>query len=209
MGKLILTSSVHAVAHDIAKKLDLTIKNNLVFISTAAEAVTGDMGWLDNDKKALVKAGFKLSEYTITNKNYSQLITDLSKFDYIYMSGGNAPYLLRQSIKSGFNVLISKLINEDGKIYIGTSAGSILAGPKCPEYLYEDGELPDEINQQSYGFVNFTVLPHWGSEHFKKRYLGERLEIAYKENQVPLLLLTDNQYVVVENDKFVIIAVDK
>lgn len=209
MSKLILTSSVHAVANDIAKKLNLTTKNKLVFITTAAEAVTGDMSWLENDRNSLINAGFMVTNYTITGKNYDQLRTDLANYDYIYVSGGNAPYLLEQSFKSGFNVLIKELVNKDGKIYIGTSAGSILAGPKCPEYLYDDGKLPDEINQLSYNFVNFTVLPHWGSVHFKNRYLGERLEIAYKEKQVPLLLLTDTQYVVVENDKFVIITVDK
>jgi len=35
--KLYLTSSVHAVAHDIAKKEDLVKDNKLVFITTPAE----------------------------------------------------------------------------------------------------------------------------------------------------------------------------
>ncbi|MBI2644782.1 hypothetical protein HYW94_01210 [Candidatus Uhrbacteria bacterium] len=52
--ELFLTSSVHAVAHDIAKKVDLSKASKLVFIDTAAEPKEGDMTWLKNDRQALV-----------------------------------------------------------------------------------------------------------------------------------------------------------
>jgi dipeptidase E len=127
----------------------------------------------------------------------------LDSFDYIYMSGGDTSYLLEQSQKSDFISLIKELINDKGKTYIGTSAGSIITGPKLPEfYLPEGYELKDRT---CYGFVNFTILPHWGSEHFKEKYLGERLEITYKDTQIPLILLTDNQYVIVRDEQMQII----
>jgi len=50
-------------------------------------------------------------------------------------------------------------------------------------------------------------MPHWGSINFKNMYLKNRIEIAYKENQVPLILLTDNQYIIVEENNFKIIDV--
>ena len=151
-------------------------------------------------------AGFKVSDYTITGKSKSQLETDLNKFDYIYLSGGNTAYLLEQSQKSGFVSVIKELVQK-GKIYIGTSAGSIIAGPKLPAYFSD--EEPKLENKNGYGFVNFTILPHWGSEDFKERYLGKRLKVVYKEDQVPLLLLTDNQYVHMLNDQMKIIDVKK
>lgn len=203
--ELFLTSSVHAVAHDIAKKVDPFQANKLVFIDTAAEVEKGDKTWLKNDRQALVDAGFMVRDYSITDKSKNQLETDLNGFDYIYLSGGNASYLLQQSQKSGFVPLVKELIQKKGKIYIGTSAGSIIAGPKLPDY-FSDKEVELE-NKNGYGFVNFTVVPHWGSKDFKERYLGERLKIAYKEDQVPLLLLTDNQYVHVQNDQMKIIDV--
>ena len=205
--KLFLTSSVHAVAHDIAKRVNLLKANKLVFIDTAAEpkGEREDLEWLKNDRQALVDAGFRVSDYTITGKSKDQLETDLSGFDYIYMSGGNTAYLLEQSQKSGFILVIKDLIKNKGKIYIGTSAGSIIAGPRLPDYFSdEEAELE---NNNGYDFVNFTIVPHWGSEKFKERYLGERLKIVYKEDQVPLLLLTDNQYVHVEDGHMKIIDV--
>lgn len=205
--ELFLTSSVHAVAHDIVKRVDLLKGSKLVFIDTAAETAEGDREWLKNDRQALVDAGFVVGDYTITGKSKNQIEIDLRDFDYIYLSGGNPPYLLQQFQKSGFISLIKDLIQNKGKIYIGTSAGSIIAGPQLPDYfLDKDIELE---NNNCCGFVNFTIMPHWGSEHFKERYLGERLKATYREDQVPLLLLTDNQYVHVQDSQMKIIDAKK
>ena len=205
--ELFLTSSVHAVAHDIAKKVDLSKKDKLVFITTPPEPEKGDKEWLRNDRQALVDAGFIVQDYTITNKTKEEIKKDLIEFDYIYLSGGNTGYLLEESQKSGFVFLIREFIRNEGKIYIGTSAGSIIAGPKLPKYYpEEDRELED---RECYNLVNFTIMPHWGSEHFRDKYLDKRLEVAYNDNEVPFLLLTDNQYVHVQNGKMEIIDVEK
>ncbi len=207
MKQLFLTSSVHAVAHDIAKKVNLSGANKLVFIDTAAEpkGEREDLTWLKNDRKSLVDAGFIVSDYSITGKTKNQLEMDLNEFNFIYISGGSTSYLLGQSQKSGFISVVKDLIQKKEKIYIGTSAGSIIAGPKLPYYL-NDKDMSLE-NTDCFNFVNFTIVPHWGSEHFKERYLGERLKTLYKEDQVPLLLLTDHQYVYVQNDQVKIIEV--
>ncbi|KKR29636.1 hypothetical protein A2715_06125 [Candidatus Woesebacteria bacterium RIFCSPHIGHO2_01_FULL_39_32] len=200
MKKLFLTSSVHAVAYDIAKRVDFSKGNKLVFIDTPAEVEEGDKTWLKNDRKALVEAGFDVSDYTITGKTKKQLEKYLEDFEYIYLSGGNTFYLLQQSQKTGFVEVIKNLIVKKGKIYIGTSAGSIIAGAKCPDYLLEKKDTLALENRSGYGFVNFTVVPHWGSKDFRDKYLNKRLKIAYKTDQVPLLLLTDNQYVHVKDN---------
>jgi len=203
--ELFLTSSVHAVAHDIAKKVDLTQGNKLVFITTPAEPETGDLTWLQNDRQSLVDAGWAVTDYTITSKSADQIETDLTAYDYIYMSGGQTVYLLEQSQKSECIALIQKLVRKDGKIYIGTSAGSIICGPKLPGYFSEDAEKL--VDQSCYNFVNFTLMPHWGSRDFKERYLGERFRLAYRGDQVPLVLLTDRQYVHVRDEQMNIVDV--
>jgi len=206
--KLYLTSSVHAVAHDIAKKEDLTKGNKLVFITTPAEPEEegDDLKWLKNDRQSLVAAGFAVQDYTITGKNKNQIEIDFESFNYIYMSGGDTSYLLEQSQKSGFVTLIKDLIKSKDKVYIGTSAGSIIAGPRLPEYYLREGYAL--IDRNCYGFVNFTIVPHWGSKSFEKEYLEERLKIAYKHTQAPLILLTDNQYIVVQDDEMRIVDVN-
>lgn len=205
--ELFLTSSVHAVAHDIAKKVNLSKANKLVFIDTASEpkGEREDLEWQKIDRQALADAGFVVSDYTITGKSRSQIETDLDLFDCIYLSGGNTSYLLQQSQITGFDTLIKELVQKKGKIYIGTSAGSIITGPKLLDY-FKTEEVKLE-SKNCYGLVNFTIVPHWGSEDFKEKYLGERMEIVYKESQVPLLLLTDNQYAHVQDGQMEIVDV--
>lgn len=203
--KLFLTSSVHGVAHDIAKRIDPSKGRELVFIDTAAELEKGEKAWLKKDRQSLVDAGFSVTDYTITGKSRNELERDLEKFDYFYLSGGNTTYLLEQSRKSGFFSLVQELVKEKGKTYIGTSAGSIIAGPKIPDYLLDEGAKPGDMT--GYGFVNFTIAPHWGDEDFRDKYLQSRLEIAYRRDQVPLLLLTNSQYVLIDGDHMEIVDV--
>jgi len=209
MRQLFLTSSIHAVAHHIAQKLDLSAHNKLVFIDTPAEREKKDREWLKNDRQALVDAGFAVTDYTITGKSKEQLEHDLSVFDYIYMSGGDTFYLLEKSLESGFVDVVRNLVINQGKTYIGTSAGSIICGEKCPDYLLDEAIHVMDMDRTGYGLVNFTILPHWGSVGFKEKYLDKRLSIAYKLDQVPLLLLTDTQYVHVQDDAMSIVDVKK
>jgi dipeptidase E len=207
MKQLFLTSSVNMVAAAIAQQLDLSQHNKLVFIDTAAEPKEGDLQWLHNDRQALVEAGFAVSDYTMTGKSQDQLEKDLIGFEYIYLSGGDTYYLFQQSVKSGFMSVIRELINQQGKTYIGTSAGSIMAGTKFPNYLLAEKNVSENENIKGYGLVNFTILPHWGSDHFKEKYLGSRLKIACRPDQVPLILLTDTQYVHVRDEQMQIVDV--
>lgn len=86
--------------------------------------------------------------------------------------------------------MIQGLINHHGKIYIGTSAGSIIAGPKLPDYLLDLGEeiIDDELpGATGFGFVNFIIIPHWRSEGFKNLCLKSRLSKIFQKDQHPLL----------------------
>ncbi len=211
MKHLFLTSTVDNVATDLVKYCDLSKGNTLACIDTAAEVEEGDKQWLLDDRQALVNVGFAVSDYTITDKTTEQLRSDLSSFSFIYVSGGNTMYLLQQAQKSGFVDVVRELILERDKTYISTSAGSIIAGPDIyPAYRLENVEFaPDLKDYTGFNLVNFCILPHWGSDHFKDLYLDRRLEHAYTTEQVPIVLLTDNQYVHVQDDRMEIIDIRK
>lgn len=208
MENIFLTSSVNFCAKDIVKRFG--IKGRLVFITTASEPKSeNDLTWQDMDRNALRESGFDVFDYTITGKNERQLEQDLKDVDVIYVSGGNTFYLLEKARESGFDKVVKKLISS-GKKYIGTSAGSIVAGPDIYPVYYLDAadEAKNLKDYKGIGLVDFTVLPHWGSEHFHDRYLNQRLEHAYTMNY-KLILLNDNQYIVVDGDKYHIIDVTK
>lgn len=208
MKKLFLASSIDVTASDIAKHL-LVKGLKLIFINTPAEGENGDKQWLENDRTALVKAGFMVSDYTITGKTREQIKNHFARFDIIFVSGGNTFYVLEKIQQSDCAEIIRDYV-EQGKIYVGSSAGSILAGPDIYPSYYLDA-VKKAPNLKGYGGLNLTdvvVLPHWGSDYFKELYLNKRLEHAYTSKH-KIILLTDSQYLKVENNRYEIIDVKK
>ena len=210
MKKLYLASSIDVTAGAIAEDIGGDPKKlKLAFISTAAESEKDNKEWLKDDRNGLVKAGFDLSDYTITNKTPQKIDNDLRNADIIHVNGGNTFYLLLQARKSGFDKWIKKAVN-NGKIYTGSSAGSIIASPNIEVLRILEAKIYKEKlkTYDSFGLVDFIVFPHWGSKDFKNSYLNHRVDFAYKpENKI--LLLNDRQFVKVENDMYKIVEVEK
>lgn len=212
MKNLIFSSQINEVAHDIHKHLSRSPQNsNLIFIDTAAEVEEGDMNWLQEDKQSLIDAGFKLTKYTLTGKENEDVQENLEKHDVIYMSGGNAFYLLQKMQEAKCIGIIRDFVNK-GKTYIGSSSGAIVAGRDIAvaEVVVPKDKAPDLSGYEGLGLVNFNIIPHWGSndEYWIDTFLPKGIEKAYnKDNK--LILLTDQQYVVVRNDWFKIVDVKK
>lgn len=208
MKKLFLTSSAGVVASDMVRHIPAQ-GLKLVFINTPAEGEDGDKQWLENDRSALVKAGFTVSDYTITGKTSEEVKNHLASFDVIFISGGNTFYVLEKIQQSGCAQVIRDYV-EQGKIYIGSSAGSVLAGPDIYPSYYVDAieKAPNLKGYSGLGLIDVVVLPHWGNDHFKELYLNKRLEHAYTSDY-KIILLTDNQYVQVEGERYEIVDVGK
>lgn len=202
--KLILTSSICSVAKSFNKILDLKSGKRACFINTAAEIETGDLEWLKKDRQSLIDAGFELEDYTISHKRASLIYQYLQTFSYIYISGGNVFYLLEQSINSGFIDVIHDLVINHHKTYIGSSAGSIIAGPTLPRYLRNLDKCNNNeiMDAPAYNLVNFTLLPHWNSPYFRQAYLTNKFDTLYNSHQTPLVFLNDKQYIIVNDDQF-------
>lgn len=208
--KIFLTSSVSSVANDIGHRLGAqTKKLSLLFISTASEVEEGDLGWQETDFNALKSAGFDVEKYTVTGKTKKEVQKKLESVDVIYVGGGNTFYLLQQLRASGAHEIIPKLVSS-GKIYIGSSAGSLVAGPNI-----EPSRNLDNVKKAPYlksfngmNLVDVVVLPHWGSDAFRELYLNQRLAHAYKL-QNKIILLTDNQYIQTNGDGLFEIVAEK
>lgn len=211
MKHLFLTSSigVPGVAESIRQKIGHNDPLKTVFITTPLEPASEqeDMSWVDEDRLGLVNGNFVAFDYTITGKNIDQIRVDLKDIDVLYVSGGNTNYLLEQSEKSGFTEFVRDHV-ASGKLYISTSAGSIIAGPTIPPYLWGDEtSAPNLSDYSGYNLVNFTVVPHWGSSWFKELYLKGRMSQIFSESYPPFIMCNDYQYVQVIDDQYRIIDV--
>ena len=202
MRKLFLTSSANTVMKDIVSHFDKPAKGlNVAFIDTASEIEKGDLLWLDEDRDILIQLGFKVFDYTLTGKTYEEVLEALLSIDVLFVAGGNTFYLLEQANKCNFKKIVQGLLDK-GVTYIGSSAGSILACPNIEPIKYLDDlkVAPDLHLYDALGLVDFLIFPHWGSEHFKERQI-KSVESIYSHDY-KIILLRDNQYVFVEDNRY-------
>lgn len=210
MKKLYLASSVNTVANSLVSEIDPKKHPKLIFINTASEPEEGDKSWLEKDRQTLVDGGFEVTDYTITDKTGEQIKETISPMDVIFVSGGNTFYLLEKAQQSNFIPLLKELVEHQDKIYIGSSAGSIFAGPDIEPVKDLDriSKAPNLMDFKGASLVDFVILPHWGSEGFRSKYRQNRPLANYNTKNI-LILLTDNQYIRVENDTYKVIDVSK
>jgi dipeptidase E len=177
MKRLYLAASIDrtgpSIAKDIQKETGKSVNNlKTVFINTSSEDTGKDKTWLKEDRDGLVKGGFNLFDYTITGKTTKDLDKDLGDCDVIHVNGGNTFYLLVQIRKSGFDKWIRKFILEGKKIYIGSSAGSIVTSPnvEIAKRLESKVYMKNTETFEGMNLVDFIILPHWGSDNLKTVY---------------------------------------
>lgn len=202
--KLFLTSSNNFITPDLVKHLDRSpAEMRLTFIPTAAEVEKGDLQWLNDDRQALVGAGLKVQDFTLTGKTKAQVKAMLAETDFVFVSGGNTFYLLQEMRKSGFSELIRPYL-EKGGYYGGSSAGSVVAGPDISlfEALDDPSLAPELEDHRGLNLVDVVLFVHWGSDHFAKRY-QELLKNGYRPGQ-KVVLLTDDQYLFCEHSRYTI-----
>ncbi|MFH1142279.1 MAG: Type 1 glutamine amidotransferase-like domain-containing protein [Candidatus Uhrbacteria bacterium] len=82
----------------------------------------------------MVDIGFKVIDVDIKDSNEHRRLDDC---DIIYVEGGNTFYLLEHVRKSGFDHKLKTLVDYE-KVYVGVSAGSILAGQSIEVGRYGD-----------------------------------------------------------------------
>lgn len=199
---LILTSSSNFVTKDFLKHLpQQSAKIKLTFIPTAAEVEDGDMQWLEDDRQALRDVGFDVTNFSLTGKTKAEVKQMLDETDGVFVSGGNTFFLLQEMRKSGFTELIHEYV-KNGLLYIGSSAGSVVTAPNIEliKGLDDPADAPELKEYTGLELFDAIIFPHWGSDHFKKRYMNA-MESAYKKGQ-KIILLTDDQYVMSDGQKY-------
>lgn len=177
-------------------------ETTLAFIPTAADPEI-DKWFIDIDKELIKEIGMKMQDVDLKNENENFLLEKLSKFDVIYVAGGNTFYLSDWVRKSGFDKAIKKLV-EQGKIYVGSSAGSMIAGPNIESASWEvkihDKNIVNLKDTKSLNLVPFVVSPHFVESD------RPVLERRTKEVSYPVIAITDKQAVLCIDGKYQIVG---
>ena len=136
---IILTSSFGTVANELAaKQLLPSAPCNVAFITTAGNPYD-ETPWIKNDRVALERLGYDVERIDIAEMDTNDVVNEIQDKQIIFVAGGNTSYLARAAKKSGFIKAVHVAMTR-GAIYIGSSAGSILAGPSVEPFLEEDNQ---------------------------------------------------------------------
>ncbi len=169
------------------------------YITTAAK---GDRGDFSRKLKFAIKdAGYNFEEIDIEGKTKEELRNLFKDKNIIHIEGGNSFYLIKVIRETGFAEILKELL-EEGKIYIGTSAGSYIM---CPTIEVSNWDTTGKIR---YGVTDFTAL-NYVPYVFKVHYKDEQ-ESKVRENmktlKYPLRILRDGQGILVEDGKYTFVG---
>jgi dipeptidase E len=179
----------------------------VVFIPTASlpEKVTF---YVDSDKKALAKLGLSIDELEISTAPPGEIEDKISSADYVFVEGGNTFFLLQEMRRTGADKLVIEHIDR-GKLYIGSSAGSIIASKDIEyvKYMDDPAAAPDLNGDFSaFGVVDFCVVPHCSNFPFKK---AAAKIIAEYTGRLSLCPISNDQAVAVDGDGFEVLTAVK
>ncbi|MCL4354375.1 peptidase E, partial [Patescibacteria group bacterium] len=164
-------------------------ETKVCFIPTAADPYE-DKSFIQADKDLAEEIGLQIGELDLKNENKESLLFKLSHYDVIYVCGGNTFYLLDWVRKSSFDKVIEELLDK-GKVYVGSSAGSLIAGPSIEISGWKnlDKNIINLKDLTGLNLVPFGVFPHY-EDKFKPLLEKETKEINY-----PVYVLSDKQAV--------------
>jgi len=202
--KLFLTSQASSMVDQIVARLEKPASElKLAFIPTAGDPYGDDKPWMDEDRKSLTDAGFKVQDVDLKNKSEETFRKELKDFDIIFVAGGNTFYLLDWVKKSGFDKVTKELV-QNGIIYIGSSAGSYIACPtvEAASWKHADKNIVRLKDWTALNLVNFILVAH-----YEERY-QEMVEANKKTAKYPVYTLTNDQMIVVEEDKYTLVSED-
>jgi dipeptidase E len=179
----------------------------VVFIPTASilDKVTF---YVDADKKSLARLGLIVKELEISKASQDEITGKINDADYIFVGGGNTFYLLQEMKRTGVDKLITEHINK-GKIYIGTSAGSMIVSKNIEYVKYMDDpsiakDLKNDFSALS--IIDFCIVPHCTNFPFKK---AAKKIIAEYSGLLDLRPISNNQVIVVSDNEIETLMVKK
>ena len=186
-----LDKPLHTLINRFSKMLDKPFSEaKILFIPTAAMP---DKAFADRMTKRLrdelLQMGILPENITIHDIDGLLSENEAMSHDVIYFTGGNTPYLAKRVFEFGFDKIIKKMVFAN-KVYIGMSAGSMLAMPN-----FNVDNLPEHNRE----FTGLGLINAYFTVHCK---LGTPSRADFP---LPHISLTENQALAVGSDGYELI----
>ncbi|UYO34890.1 Type 1 glutamine amidotransferase-like domain-containing protein [Bacillus zhangzhouensis] len=198
MKKMFLCSSFKDSYSLLSDFTGESLKGKRVAFFATASAVEEVTHYVKAAKEVFQQLGMQLDIAQI-EESTEKIIQMIQQNDVIYVSGGNTFYLLQELRKHRLDDVLKEEIN-NGKLYIGESAGSIIMAPSIQYIsLMDDREKAPELSS----FQGFNEISRYPVPHMHNAYLGDAAQQIMEKHQQTLNLcpLTDEQVLLIRGDQ--------
>ena len=155
--------------------------------------------YINKAKEEVERLGFMT---IVLNMNDCPGISTLPDFDVVYVCSGNTFAILKKMCELGLPEYIKKQV-ESGAVYVGVSAGSIIAGP---DIKIAGWGVDADINEIGLvdliglGLTNVSVYVHYEAERHSKEVEDFKRTVEY-----PIQAITNDQAVFVDGETIIYI----
>ena len=203
LKNMILTSSLYESIELVKKFLDKNTESKKILFIPTATNVDEYKKYIYLTQKAFEDFGYEVENFDVSIFSEEIVKEKLSEAKIVFISGGNTFYLLQELKRKNLITYLKERI-ENGLLYIGESAGSVIAAPDI-EYasIVDDKTLATELDDYTgLNLVDFYIVPHFEEEPFVE---SSRNTVELYKDKLDLKLINNKEAILVENNNFTII----
>lgn len=164
-----------------------------------------DKQYVNDDRIAFVKAGFKVVDVDVTKITRYELESLLKCHDIFHLCGGSAIYILKLLRDKKMDVVLKNAIQKGDIIYTGTSAGSMIMAPDISFCADDEDEQEAMMVGKVKNLKGFGLMPFYLMCHAQDRYYipsTKKSMDRLPKNKLPILFLNDNMALWIDNGRF-------
>ena len=200
---MILTSSLYESIELVKKFLDKNTESKKILFIPTATNVDEYKKYIHLTQKVFEDFGYEVENFDVSIFSEEIAKEKLSEAKIVFISGGNTFYLLQELKRKNLTSYLKERI-ENGLLYIGESAGSVIAAPDI-EYasVIDDKTVATELDDYTgLNLVDFYIVPHFEEEPFVE---SSRNTVELYKDKLDLKLINNKEAILVENNNFTII----
>ena len=161
--------------------------------------------FLASQTQALTELGFTVEELDLRHyfDKQEELQKVLNTKDMVWINGGNTFILRRAMRQSGFDTIITDLVQKESIVYGGFSAAVCILAPTLNGFDITDDPniVPDgyekEIIWEGLGIIDYSVAVHYDSDHHES-HLTDKEIAFYETNDMPYKKIRDGEVIVIQ-----------
>ncbi len=166
MKKLLLTSAGFTntkVGDVFVSMLNKPVTETKILFIPTASRTEGEMKYVQESEDELVTVGILKNNIVWLDIDDVSTVEPFDQYDVIYVCGGNTFYLSKKLAETGMDKKIIEMVN-NGVVYVGASAGSVIAGPNISISLSGDANDVALENMKGLELTDKVIFPHFQHE---------------------------------------------